>query len=230
MVTLFVMSLFACGIYVLVARGAKSSDARTRVLRNGTDARGIILSADRTATSKAILNGVRYETRRIRLDVEVPGRAPYELSFCPLIPRVCDALPGSTLDLRVDPSNPSNIVVLGPAGSIGWMNAAPLLFPRVGLAARSGSAKPIFALAFLPFIALFGVLSFVDGDHDSESEHGGSHPAPASREAWEAASRCCKQLGPPGGCKSFKTMPESACRTALEGERRAAAKLKKVCE
>jgi hypothetical protein len=229
MILLLVMTLFACGMYVVAARAGKSGNARTRVLRNGTDARGIILSADRTASSKTTLNGVRYESRAIRLDIEVPGRAPYELSLTPLIPRICDAFPGSTLDLRVDPADPSNIAILGPAGSVGWMNAMPLLFPRIGPGA-SGCAKPIFALVFVPFIALFAVLSFVGEGDDSEKSHGGSHSLPAGHDVCEAEARCCNKIGPPGGCKSFKTMPSSACQTALESERRVAGRLKKVCE
>ncbi len=229
MITLFVLSLFVCGIFLLSTRAGKG-DARTRALRNGIDARGIVLSADRTASSTTMVMGVRYETRAIVLDVEVPGRPPYELPLTPLIPRVCDPLPGSALDLRVDPADPSNVAIVGPAGSLGWMTAMPLLFPQVGGRAASGCARPIFALVFLPFIALFGVLSLVGGTSHSAEEGGGSRASSTKHEVCEAAARCCNKIAPPGGCKSFKTMSESACRSALEGERKAAAKLRKVCE
>jgi hypothetical protein len=87
------------------------------------------------------------------------------------------------------------------------------------------------ALVFVPFIALFGVLSFVgNGEGRSDDSGGGSHSSGGKHETCEAATRCCNKIAAASGCKQFKTMSESACRTALEAERKTAAKLKKVCE
>ena len=61
--------------------------------RGGLEAHGIVLSASRLATSRSTINGMRYETRGVRLDaVKIPGRDPYEVSISPLIPRICEGL------------------------------------------------------------------------------------------------------------------------------------------
>jgi hypothetical protein len=226
MFVLCILSAIA-GLIYFIAAVASAADPRARVLQKGLDGRGIVLAASKTATN-SILGGVRYESRWVKLDVEVPGRPPYEVSLTPLIPRICEVLPGSSLDLKVDPADPKNITVVGPVGSIGWMAAAPLLFPRAG--ARAAGPNPIFTLAFLPFIALFGVLGVVL----SPSEHKASARsavAPASHETCEAAARCCAKLGmPAAACKSYKSMSEAACKNVLDSERKSAARQKKVCE
>jgi hypothetical protein len=108
-------------VLVLVVRAQKGG--RSGTVSRGLLARGIILQADQFATETSYL-GQRFELRRLTLDVEVPGRAPYEVSITPRIPRIVEALPGATLDLRVDPSNPQNIEVVGPAGATDWIRAA----------------------------------------------------------------------------------------------------------
>jgi hypothetical protein len=129
-----------------------------RPSRSGLQAHGIVLSASRFAGSKSTVNGMRYETRDIRLDVEIPGRDPYEVSVSPLIPRICEVYPGTRLDLRVDPRNPNGITVIGPAGSAGWIDEMPTIFPgglgplamgMPGLGGKSGNNTAAIVIALI---------------------------------------------------------------------------------
>ena len=115
-------------IVVLIVRSASKGAAQAGAAANlalasGVPARGLILQADSMAT-EGTLRGQRVEYRQMRLDVEIPGQAPYEVWVRPAIPRICEALPGAALDLRVDPRNPNNVTVVGPAGASGWIGAA----------------------------------------------------------------------------------------------------------
>jgi hypothetical protein len=87
--------------------------------------RGLILSAE--ATSRAMrMQGQGYEVRRAVLDVEIPGCEPYVVEVMLRYPRgLVRAVPGDTLDVRVDSNDPRNVVVLGPGGFTGpWLRAA----------------------------------------------------------------------------------------------------------
>jgi hypothetical protein len=228
MVGLLVASVIGSIIFLFVAFASQVGGDRARVLRTGLDARGIILWADRTAVNSTV-GGVRYETRQLRLDVEIPGRAPYEMSVSPLIPRVCEALPGATLDLRVDPKDPNNVAVLGPAGSLGWMTAMPQLFPQVGASASAG-LRPVYVLFFVPVIAVLGILALVGGSGEAAHKSSKAAAPAKSHELCEAAARCCLKVSPGASCNSYKTMPEQSCRSVLDAERKIAVKMKKVCE
>lgn len=85
------------------------------LLARGIPARGILLAVASTGT-KAGTQARRFEVRQVRIDVEIPGQAPYETNATPWIPinLVRDVLPGATVELRVDPKNPSNMVIIGP--------------------------------------------------------------------------------------------------------------------
>jgi hypothetical protein len=109
-------------VFVIVMTSARSG-GRNRLLTKGLLARGLILEANRNF-SEVTLGRQRFEMRRLRLDIEVPGSAPYEVTATPLIPRICEALPGAALDVRVDPKNPQNIAIVGPAGSSAWLPVA----------------------------------------------------------------------------------------------------------
>ena len=184
-----------------------------------------------------------FATRRVQLllDIEVPtGWAPYELLHrSPWIPRrLRRGSPGSTLDLRVDPANPNNVAILGPAGSLSRMDGGDAAsLPRVGLGTRRAAAqKPILSLIFWSrFIPLpLRRPQLRERRRKSSSEEGsggGSHSSASKHETCEGGRALLhSKIAAASGCKQFKTMSESACRTALEGERKAAAKLKKVCE
>jgi hypothetical protein len=85
------------------------------LVARGIPARGILLSVASTGT-KAGTQARRFEVRQVRIDVEIPGQAPYETNATPWIPinLVRDVLPGATVELRVDPKNPSNMAIIGP--------------------------------------------------------------------------------------------------------------------
>lgn len=85
------------------------------LLARGVPARGILLWVAPTGTKSGTV-ARRFETRQVQIDIEIPGREPYETNANPLIPInfVRDVLPGATVELRVDPSNPSNIIIVGP--------------------------------------------------------------------------------------------------------------------
>ena len=94
-----------------------------RLLQSGIPARGILLAVSQTGTKVGSLSR-RFERRAVTIDIEIPGRAPYEVAASPLIPInfVRDVLPGATVELRVDPKNSSKIVIVGPG--TGFVQAA----------------------------------------------------------------------------------------------------------
>jgi hypothetical protein len=92
----------------------------------GLRARGLVLTSNRVSSGVTV-NGRRFEQRSMTLDVEIPGRPPFVASGTFLVPRgIVEALPGSSLDLDVHPTNMSQITVLGPGGFTGpWLNFGP---------------------------------------------------------------------------------------------------------
>ena len=82
---------------------------------NGTPARGILMTVSSTGR-RANYGGQRFEIRNARVDIEATGFAPFETTTDMLIPGnlVRDVLPGSTVELRVDLSDRSLVLVIGP--------------------------------------------------------------------------------------------------------------------
>jgi hypothetical protein len=218
--------------------GGRLGGALGRVLGSGVEARGIVLSADRMPLSSTTIGGMRFETRNLRLDIEVPGQAPYEIMVAPLIPRICEVFPGSTLDLRVDPTNPSKVTVVGPAGSSGWMAAMPTLFPGVpGLPALGQPGKKnvgclvtvLVLLGIFDALLIIGFLAETFGKEESTSaSHSSKSVGSEGSSACDVAARCCTRIG--GTTCSFKNLPEDTCQTILMQQRKAAARLHKTCE
>jgi hypothetical protein len=246
-----ILFVFIVGVARLAARSSPGG-IRTRFLTTGLEARGLVLSAANVGT-QTTFNGQRFQVRAVVLDVEVPGRPPYEIAIAPMFPLLCDPFPGAALDLRVDPRNPKNVVVVGPAGSSGWLGAATGLFPWAkktnAFASGCGTAVLVVITAFL---ALGAIVSFVNGS-GSSSETPATPTAPtvspphvsvlptaphatstaetpsSSHAACEAAARCCKTLDHVG-CASFAKMSEAVCRGQLAQEKKTAASLQKTCE
>jgi len=167
-------------LFVLVSRVAQSSN-RNALLARGLEARGLILQASSLATETTYASQ-RFEVRNLTLDVEVPGRQPYEVSVSPMIPRICEALPGVTLDLRVDPKNPSNIAIVGPSGSSGWLAAAAAVPGQTWTTMPSGVPLPkgcgtLIVVLVAMSLALASLLSFMSS---SKKPHA---PAPAATHA-----------------------------------------------
>jgi hypothetical protein len=103
-----------------------SAAAIDRLARKGIRGRGLVLSAFQMSNG-VTLGGRRFERKQMTLDVEIPGRPPYQINGQFLVPRgQVEAIPGSSLEVAVDPSNPSQIAVLGPGGFTGpWLNLGP---------------------------------------------------------------------------------------------------------
>ena len=96
------------------------------LVKNGVAARGILLAVDRVGIKQpGQLGKVRYEKRGMTIDVEIPGRAPYEVTTVSFVPTNLsrDVLPGCTVELRVNPRNPNQIAIVGPG--VGFAQLMP---------------------------------------------------------------------------------------------------------
>ena len=93
-----------------------SRGAYNTLLANGIQGRGILLGVSNMSLGTVGVGLFKYQQRGVTIDVEVPGRPPYECTVTALIPLnlVRDVLPGATVEVRVDPSNPNNIAIVGP--------------------------------------------------------------------------------------------------------------------
>jgi hypothetical protein len=120
-IVLIVVSVLV-GVFILVA----IIRAVGRASAPGLQARGLVLTSDRVSSGVTV-NGRRFEQRRMTLDVEIPGRPPFVTTGVFLVPRgIVEALPGSSLELAVHPTNMNQITVLGPGGFTGpWLNYGP---------------------------------------------------------------------------------------------------------
>ena len=92
----------------------------------GIRARGLVLTCSPNVVG-VTLSMRRYEKRNMTIDVDVPGRPPYQSTGLYLVPRgLIEIIPGASLDLAVDPKNPNTIAVLGPGGFTGpWLRMGP---------------------------------------------------------------------------------------------------------
>jgi hypothetical protein len=127
----FVIFALFIFVFVLISRFSSSGTRSATQLANtssgaGVHARGLVLSASQQSKGTRS-GGLRYEQRQMTIEVEIPGEAPYVTTGYFLAPRgVVEAIPGSSLELMVDRSNPSNLVILGPGGFTGpWLRSGP---------------------------------------------------------------------------------------------------------
>jgi hypothetical protein len=104
-------------VIVMVIKGAAGAGAGSydSLVSSGIPARGILLQVASTGMKVGSVSR-RFELRQVYIDVEIPGKPPYETSARVVIPLnlVRDVLPGATVELRVDPKNPSKIAIIGP--------------------------------------------------------------------------------------------------------------------
>ncbi|MFT3698809.1 MAG: hypothetical protein QM831_37025 [Kofleriaceae bacterium] len=112
----FVVFIVIAMIAWLISALSKGGASYNRVLKSGIPARGILLNVS-AMTQQAVGTGFsKLQRRLVRIDVEIPGQAPYEASMTALIPLnlINDIVPGATVEVRVDPKNRANVVIVGP--------------------------------------------------------------------------------------------------------------------
>jgi hypothetical protein len=253
----FLVLLVIFVVLVFLVRAGQRG-GRTGLIARGLPARGLILSAARTATD-ATYGGQRFEVRSLVLDVEIPGRAPYEVTVSPMIPRICEALPGATLDLRVDPAKPDNLAIVGPAGASQWIGAATSI-PGQTWAVKPGTSRSgcgTIALVLIGLCLSFGtVMSFVGGSREAPppaptpthaprpmpptptlpprptaapvATSPHSTASPRHHPECEAAARCCAMLELVS-CQALLSDTEAACAATLAEEKKEALKVGKRC-
>lgn len=118
------------GVFILVAIvravSRRASSTMGYFTPPGLPARGLVLTCNRVSSGVTV-NGRRFEQRSMTLDVEIPGRPPFVATGTFLVPRgIVEALPGSSLELVVHPTDMTRITVLGPGGFTGpWLNLGP---------------------------------------------------------------------------------------------------------
>lgn len=88
----------------------------TSLLNRGTPARGILLSVGTKRSCQGNASQGYYEVRTVRIDIEVPGKSPYEVDCTLMVPANLRrlVLPGATIELRVDPLLRTSAAVFGP--------------------------------------------------------------------------------------------------------------------
>lgn len=122
------LAVAAFVVWVIVAV-VRNSTANTKLMKTGLIARGILLRVDIPLTRWSA-EGVRPTFRQFRLniDVELPGQPPYEIDQLVSFPTNMGKLilPGSTVELRVDPKNRKNVLIVGPGVNLaaGFFNPA----------------------------------------------------------------------------------------------------------
>jgi hypothetical protein len=213
-------------VFFILPAVLSAASRKAGALGGAVVGRGLVLSASRYA-GETLQWGKRMETRKLTLDVEVPGAAPFEVTVTPAIPRFCEALPGSVLDVRVNPRSPQGLTVIGPAGASDWLQAAPWLSTG-GMSRGAGGAptmvRVILALVALPLLAgFFGAILKPHTPVKTPS----AFSVPKGPQC-QAAQRCCTTIGNTS-CAGFGAMTEAQCGPVLAGERKAATKLGKRC-
>ena len=112
-----VLGLVFIVVVLVIVLGKGAVGGYDRLISSGTPARGILLSV--TSYSNRVQGSTaqrRFVSRSVTIDVEVPGNPPYEVTTDLIIPSNLDRdiLPGATVELRVDPRNPSRMAIVGP--------------------------------------------------------------------------------------------------------------------
>jgi hypothetical protein len=129
------LAICAFVVWVIVAL-VRAGSANNRLMNTGLVARGILLRVDIPLTRWSA-EGVRtnFRTFRMRIDVELPGQAPYEIDQQVSFPTNMGKLilPGSTVELRVDPKNNRKVMIVGPGVNLAASFFNPALQAGSGL-------------------------------------------------------------------------------------------------
>ncbi len=141
----FLLVLVAFVIVIAARLTASARKQFDRIRAKGRPALGIVLAIDAIGTtlqgsatrfSGQTANGsstyLRNSVHRknARIDVEIPGQPPYQVTTSVLMPlnMAGDVLPGSTVELRVDPARPKLIVIVGPGAGFTDLARTPTVF------------------------------------------------------------------------------------------------------
>lgn len=91
-----------------------------RIVHTGIAARGVLLSVNPFPARAPRSGRRRFQVRTADIDIEIPGRQPYEIQARLIVPSrmVEDVLPGATLEIRIDRWNSRDIAVIGPGAGI----------------------------------------------------------------------------------------------------------------
>jgi len=127
---IFVAAFIFFIVFVIVKAGnagrALGVNDYDRLLQNGVRGRALVLASTSIAVGFRI--GMRrFERRTMTLEVEIPGREPFIAQGTYPVPRgLVEPIPGSSLEVAVDPRGSGQIAVLGPGGFTGpWLNVGP---------------------------------------------------------------------------------------------------------
>jgi hypothetical protein len=220
---LIVVAIFLFVSGLLILSGRKQAQQVADLTTTGILGRAIILQADRNS-SRTTVNGQRMEQRAVLLDIELPGQQPYEMSLSAAIPRIVEALPGSSVDVRVDPKDPSNVMIVGPAGSSAWLASTNnLLLQPAGIPTSTGTPAGCGVTLIVAAVVCAGIavgIGLNDGKSSESKPKGG---------ICAAAERCCDAAGG-AACSGYKKGSESSCETAYEKYKTKASKLHKKCD
>jgi hypothetical protein len=125
-----VLAVIVFVVFFLIKQASRnlltSTVAIDRLATRGLRGRGLVLSSFQMSNGVTI-GSRRFERKQMTLDIEIPGRPPYLVNGQFLVPRgQVEAIPGTSLEVAVDPSNPNQVAVLGPGGFTGpWLNIGP---------------------------------------------------------------------------------------------------------
>ena len=126
--TFAAVALFVAGAFVLsvVAKAMPGLSGYAGLAANGVPARGILLEVSSVATS---LLGGQIKVRQVLVDVEVPGRPPFEVRVSAMMPAnlSADVIPGATMELRIHPKDNTKLAIIGPG--VGFAGASRLGAP-----------------------------------------------------------------------------------------------------
>jgi hypothetical protein len=120
-------------VFFIIFALVKSASSRAlgvgdydRMVQNGVRGRALVLASTNIAVGFRI-NMRRFERRTMTLEVEIPGREPFIAQGTYPVPRgLVEPIPGSSLEVAVDPRGSGQIAVLGPGGFTGpWLNVGP---------------------------------------------------------------------------------------------------------
>ena len=111
------LGIIIAAVFVLVRAATSGSlGSPSAIAQRGIPARGILLQVSSVPGRTVGIAPWRFQPRSVVMDIEIPGRPPYQAAVTPFVPThlVRDVLPGATVELRMNPKNPLQIVIVGP--------------------------------------------------------------------------------------------------------------------